>query len=181
MTEMAAAETTTPVPPQMPFPHTYDFRHACTAPHGVKHLRKRKHQEIQDQVDADLAQMPEDKPEEQPSAKRTKFQNNRVSGKNWKAVAPRMSSTGNPKLNTSWDDKMKAKAEAALYKGQKDEARAERREQLNTEKNRRKAVKERKAENVKKALAKTGQKITNNATLRRMMKSKKQRKQLVTA
>lgn len=175
---MAAAESTFPVPPQMPVPHTYDFRHASTAPKGVKHLRKRKLQDIQDQVDADLAQMPEDQPR---PAKKLKIQANRVSGKRWKATAPRMSSTGNPKLRTSWDEKMKAKAEAALFKGQKDEARAERKEQLNTEKERRKAVKERKAENTKQALAKTGQKITNNATLRRMMKSKKQRKTLVTA
>lgn len=175
---MAAADFSVPVPPQMPVQHTYDFRHACTAPHGVKQLRKRKHQLIQEQVDADLAHMPED---EARPAKKSKTQANRVSGKNWKAVAPRMSSTGNPKLRTSWEEKMNAKAEAALFKGQKDEARAERKEKLTAEKERRKAVKERKAENAKQALAKTGQKITNNATLRRMMKSKKQRKQLVTA
>lgn len=48
---------------------------------------------------------------------------------------------------------------------------------LQAERERRKAVKERKEANVKKSLK--GQKITNNATLKRMMKSKKQRKQLV--
>jgi len=48
-----------------------------------------------------------------------------VSGKNWKASAPRMSSTGNPILKTSWEKKMAVKAEAALFKAQKDEARAE--------------------------------------------------------
>ena len=53
-----------------------------------------------------------------------------VSGKSWKAAAPRMSATGNPILRTSWEQKMKAKAEAALFKTQKDEARAEKQEQL---------------------------------------------------
>ena len=48
------------------------------------------------------------------------------------------------------------------------------------ERERRKATKERKEANQKKALKATGQRITNNATLKRMMKSKKQRKKLVT-
>ncbi len=56
--------------------------------------------------------------------------NFQVSGKSWKAAALRTSATGNPILNTSWEQKMKAKAEAALFKAQKDEARAEKRAQL---------------------------------------------------
>jgi hypothetical protein len=48
-----------------------------------------------------------------------------VSGKNWKAPAPRMSATGTAKLKTSWDKKMAAKAEAALFREQKQEARAD--------------------------------------------------------
>ncbi len=52
---------------------------------------------------------------------------------------------------------------------------------MQAERERRKLTKERREANQKKALASTAQKITNNATLRRMMKSKKQRKQLVTA
>ena len=42
----------------------------------------------------------------------------------------RMSATGNRILNTSWEQKMKVKAEAALFKTQKDEARAEKKAQL---------------------------------------------------
>ena len=48
-----------------------------------------------------------------------------VSGKNWKAPAPRMSATGTAKLKTSWEKKMAAKAEAALFREQKQEARAD--------------------------------------------------------
>ena len=48
-----------------------------------------------------------------------------VSGKNWKGKSQRMSATGTPILRTSWEQKMVAKAEAAIFKEQKTEARAE--------------------------------------------------------
>ncbi len=50
MVETEAADV--PVPPQMPVPAHYDFRHASTAPHGVKRLGKRKLEDYAEQARA---------------------------------------------------------------------------------------------------------------------------------
>lgn len=45
-----AVASDVPVPPQMPVPATYDFRHAKTAPKGYKDTKKRKLDDYAEQV-----------------------------------------------------------------------------------------------------------------------------------
>lgn len=48
----------------------------------------------------------------------------KVSGRGWKEPGKRANTLRNPKLSTGWEKKMKIKAEAKFFRGQKLEAKA---------------------------------------------------------
>lgn len=50
VTDLIVESNETPVPPQRKKAQHYDFRHAATAPHGVKRLGKRKLEECAEQA-----------------------------------------------------------------------------------------------------------------------------------
>jgi rRNA-processing protein CGR1 len=81
--------------------------------------------------------------------------------------------------STAWEKKMKEKALRAAFVEQKKETIALIKEKKKQEADRRKAVKERREAN--KTKSQVTQKITNNATLKKMMKNKKQKKTLKKA
>lgn len=172
-----------PVPPQLKLPALHDFRGAPTAQRGFLLKNKRKLDDYADQVAADEAAM-EDGEQiafKQPP-KRQKLDTSgvgRISGRGWKQPGTRAGQLKNQHLATSWEKKMQNKAEAKLFKEQKTAAHDEHKAKLSTEKERRRVAKERKEANQKKNLKM--EKISNPATLKRMMASKKQRKLLVTA
>eukprot|EP00878_Enallax_costatus_P027176 GHUV01029234.1.p1 GENE.GHUV01029234.1~~GHUV01029234.1.p1 ORF type:complete len:110 (+),score=40.67 GHUV01029234.1:419-748(+) len=103
-----------------------------------------------------------------------------VSGKVWKAEAgKRASADKNAILGSSWEKKMQEKALRKAFLEQKQAARESLRDKRKADAQHRAAVKERKKQNQEKSAQ--VQKITNSATLKKMMKSKKQRKLLRTA
>ena len=101
----------------------------------------------------------------------------KTSGRAWKAPGERAGSLRNPKLGSSWEKKMAAKAETDAYKARKREALEARRAAATEERKRREAAKARKAERQAAAAVTTR---VSAATARRMLKSKKGRKQLRT-
>lgn len=172
------------MPPQLKMPAIHDFRGAPTNQRGFLMKNKRKLEEYAEQVAADEAAM-EDGGEQAAfkwPAKRQKLDTSgvgRVSGRGWKQPGTRAGALKNPHLATSWEKKMADKAAAKLFKEQKTAASDEHKAKISKEKERRRVVKERKEANQKKNLKM--EKISNPATLKRMMASKKQRKLLVTA
>jgi rRNA-processing protein CGR1 len=94
----------------------------------------------------------------------------------WKQPSSRASTLRNPKLTSSWDKKMKDKAEKAAYVGLKREAAESRKTAAREAKERREESRQRKEENRKKSAITT--KISS-ATARKMMKNKKLKKKLV--
>ncbi|EIE22047.1 hypothetical protein COCSUDRAFT_53945 [Coccomyxa subellipsoidea C-169] len=173
-----------PVPPQYTTGPVTDFRNAALGPVGYKMCRKRKMQEYQEQVDLEEAQM--DETEEvtiaAAPAKRLKLNTvgvGKTSGRGWKEAGERAGSLRNPLLSTSWEKKMADKAAAQQFKAVKKaavDAHKEKKQKLRTQ---REANLKRKEENRRKSLV--TQKISNPATLKRMLKSKKDRKKLMTA
>ncbi|GIL70714.1 hypothetical protein Vretimale_3819 [Volvox reticuliferus] len=104
-----------------------------------------------------------------------------VSGKTWKAPGQRASTVMRPVTlgKKSWSKKMSEKVVRKNLLDQKAEAVAAAKEKRKASAEQRKAAKERKAANQQKSAI--VQKITNTATVKKMMKDKKQRKLLRTA
>ncbi|KAK9867984.1 hypothetical protein WJX84_008727 [Apatococcus fuscideae] len=179
---MAAAVEEVPVPPQVQPPEVYDFRGFEVAPRGYKMKNKRKVEELEEQAELESAQMTDDPPVTViPPAKRTKRSIvgvGKESGRPWKQVASRASGLRSPILSTSWEYKMREKAEQQAFRDQRRAAVTARKEAIQGEKKRREAAKERKAEAQRKGAV--VQKISSS-TAKRMLKSKKQRKLLRTA
>ncbi len=94
----------------------------------------------------------------------------------WKQPAPRANTLKNPGLSSSWDKKMKEKAEKATYLGLKREANESRKAAAREARERREASRLRKEENRKKSAVTTK---VSSATARKMMKNKKLAKKLV--
>ena len=141
------------------------------------------------QVEREQAEMEEKSPAElaaavavaaAPLAKRAKHNTlgvGKASGRDWKVPAQRAGTLRNPKLSTSWEKKMANKAEADAFKGRKRAAKAAKGEAAAAERQRREAAKKKKEEARAKAAVVTR---VSAATAKRMMKSKKGRKQLRT-
>jgi len=124
--------------------------------------------------------MAEDAPAVIPPAKRTKHNTVGVgkgSGRPWKQAATRASTMKNPGLSTSWEKKMKDKAEMAAYKARKKEGIEARKEEAREARRRREESRKRKEENRAKSVV--VQRISA-ATAKRMAKNKKLKKKLVT-
>ncbi|KAF6258913.1 ribosomal protein S7e-domain-containing protein [Scenedesmus sp. NREL 46B-D3] len=103
-----------------------------------------------------------------------------VSGKTWKGEAEkRASADKNAILGSSWEKKMQAKALRKSFQEQKQAAVDSQKEKRKAAAQHRQAVKDRKKQNQEKSAV--VQKITNAATVKKMLKSKKQRKLLRTA
>jgi rRNA-processing protein CGR1 len=116
--------------------------------------------------------------------KRTTRQNSvgagKVSGRSWKVPGEKMSglrSGSSKKLSTSWEKKMKEKAEMKDLRERKKMALEEKKAAARAAREQREEAKKRKEENRKKSVVTT---VVSSATARRMAKSKKQRKKLVT-
>ncbi|GLI58673.1 hypothetical protein VaNZ11_000416 [Volvox africanus] len=104
-----------------------------------------------------------------------------VSGKTWKAPGQRASTVMRPASlgKKNWSKKTNEKVARKNLLDLKAEAVAAAKEKRKAAAAQRKAAKERKAANQQKSAV--VQKITNNATVKKMMKDKKQRKLLRTA
>jgi rRNA-processing protein CGR1 len=94
----------------------------------------------------------------------------------WKQPAPRANTLKNPKLSSSWDKKMKDKAERAAYVSLKREATESKKTAAKEARERREEAQRRKEENRKKSAITTK---VSSATARKMMKNKKLKKKLV--
>lgn len=94
----------------------------------------------------------------------------------WKQPAPRASTLRNPGLTSSWDKKMKDKAERAAYVNLKREVSEGRKTAAREARERKEEAQRRKEENRKKSQITT--KISS-ATARKMAKNKKLKKKLV--
>lgn len=102
------------------------------------------------------------------------------SGRTWKAPGEKMStvrSGSSKKLSTSWEKKMADKAALKDLRDRKKAALEERKEAARKAREQREAAKKRKEENRKKSVV---TQVVSSATARKMAKSKKQRKKLVT-
>lgn len=170
------------MPPQHQDQIVYDFRGATTEPRGFKAKRKRDIEELQDQANRDAAEFAMAELTSPPPVKRTKHNTlgaGKESGRPWKAAGERASSLKNPLLSSSWETKMQAKREHKQFQAARTEALAVHKEKLAVQRKRHEAAKQRREQNRRKSAV--VQKITNHATLRKMMASKKQRKKLMTA
>lgn len=101
----------------------------------------------------------------------------KASGRSWKRPEQRSATLKNPKLSTSWEKKMKDKAEIDALRARKREAAEARKEAAKKEKERLEEKKRRKEEN--RAKSAITQRV-NVDTARKMAKNKKLKKRLVT-
>ncbi|KAJ9533352.1 hypothetical protein V8C86DRAFT_2616618 [Haematococcus lacustris] len=182
-------------PTQHPVPERHDYRCAVLGPKGYKEKGKRKLDDMQALHDQDLeqaaAQMTDTldsacKLDEaavaQPSSKRRKGEDGGgipVSGRTWKVSAQRAAIVMKAKTGSTWEKKIAVKASREAFVQQKKEAVTAAKEKRKAKALQRKAAMERKKAN--KAKSEVVQKITNSATVKKMLKSKKQRKLIKTA
>lgn len=175
-------EASVPVPPQHSAPEIVDLRNAAHGPRGYKCVNKRKLDEYEQQSNEEDPMEEGDKATV-PLPKRRKTNNvvgvGQASGRPWKTPGERAGALKNPLLSTPWEKKMKLKAEKDNFKALKKEAIAAHKEKLAKIRKQRQAAKEQKEANRLKS--NVTQNISSNATLRKMMKSKKQRKLLQKA
>ncbi|KAK9798204.1 hypothetical protein WJX73_004543 [Symbiochloris irregularis] len=170
------------IPPQYKDPVVYDFRNAIIETRGYKAKRKRDIEELEDQAEQDAAAFAMSEPVAPPPLKKTKHNTvgtGKASNRPWKEAGQRAGSLRNPLLSTSWESKMKAKADKARFNERRREALAAHKQQLADKRKRQEDGKKRREENRRKSAV--VQRITSHATLRRMMKSKKDRKKLMTS
>ncbi|KAI8106461.1 hypothetical protein M9435_001005 [Picochlorum sp. BPE23] len=102
------------------------------------------------------------------------------SGRTWKAPGQKMStmrSGSSKKLSTSWEKKMADKAALKDLRDRKKAALEQRKEAARKAREQKEAAKKRKEENRQKSVV---TQVVSSATARKMAKSKKQRKKLVT-
>lgn len=126
--------------------------------------------------------MDEDVPTATESNKRQKLDGvayRKVSGKVWKSGNDKASTKKTASLSSTWEKKMANKAGREHFMTFKKEAVAAAKSKRKAAADQRRLAKERKDAN--KAKSTVVQKITNSATLKKMMKSKKDRKKLKTA
>ena len=101
----------------------------------------------------------------------------KVSGRSWKQPEARSGSLRNPGLSSSWDKKMRDKAEMGALRQRKRDAQELHREAVKAKKDEREAARVRKEAN--RAKSTVTQRI-KASTAKRMAKNKKLRKKLVT-
>lgn len=158
-----------------------DFRNVKLGPKGYKERRKRKLEE-QEELETCPVDMEEDVASA-PTGKRQKLADGtpyrKVSGKVWKGPAQPATKVMKAPSKKDWDKKMAEKRAKQAFKEQKDAAQQAIKDKRKAKARERQAAKERKEQNQKKSAV--VQKITNAATVKKMMKSKKQRKLIKTA
>mmetsp|Transcript_8508 Transcript_8508/g.18174 ORF Transcript_8508/g.18174 Transcript_8508/m.18174 type:complete len:182 (-) Transcript_8508:629-1174(-) len=173
------------VPSQYKVQETPDFRNAKLGPKGFKEKTKRKLEEMQEQLaHEEETAMDQDEPQpvETQSIKRRK-----ADGVNYvpvyereaKAPAERAAKIMKAGVTSSWEKKMKNKASRQMFMEHKREAVNAMKEKKKADVEHRKMVRERRKANQEKSAV--VQKITNSATLKKMMKNKKQKKSLKMA
>ncbi|KAK2075738.1 hypothetical protein QBZ16_001479 [Prototheca wickerhamii] len=162
-------EEAVPVPPQyQPQPVT-DFRAFADGPRGYK---------VEEEKDT-LLPLEEQAPVGR--VKRPKHNTvgaGKESGRSWKQPGQRASSLRNPQTALSWEKRMKDKAEKAAFLAQKREALAAFKAKKSEAKAQREASRQRKEENRK---ASDLTVAISSATAKKLLKSKKGRKQIRTA
>lgn len=180
-----------PVPPQYKQPAVHDFRGAGFAPKGYREKAvksgssKRKLDEYQEQVTRDQAEMKEADAPAAVSFKRLKTTNSDVSGvgkasgRQWKEAGQRAGTLKSQNVSSSWEEKMRIKAETKIFRENRAQAIATRKAKLQRARQQRSEAKARKNEAQRKNTK--VQQISNPATIKKMMKDKKQRKKLMTA
>lgn len=177
---------------------TVDLRSAALGPKGfkvnpIKTSRKRRLDddgEAEEQQQQQQSRQPEAmdtdgqaSADAAPSAKRRRVAEGEpyrtVSGKVWKGPGFKAGTYKSAVVGTSWEQKMAAKAARKQFAEQKAAASEARRDKRKAKSAERAAAKERKKDNQAKSAV--VQKITNAATVKKMLKSKKQRKLVKTA
>lgn len=169
-------------PTQEVQPQRVDLRHSKLGPRGYKLANKRTRDDLEqaNEPDEAVGMDVEQVPAEQHSNKRVKGEDvvHRKLVGVYKEVAKPMYSL-KKSISTTWAKKMEAKAARQQYLERKRAAVASYKEKRKAMAERRKQAKERKKANQQKSMV--VQKVTNTATVKRMMKDKKQRKLLATA
>ncbi|GAX84922.1 hypothetical protein CEUSTIGMA_g12343.t1 [Chlamydomonas eustigma] len=167
------------VPVQATLPEAVDLRGIATGPKGYKERNENLKRSIQDRDD-DFTAMDEDAAaEDGQSIKRRKADFVKyipIHQRNPKAPSERAGKVMRSSSKSSWERKMKEKAEKGHFLEHKKEALAEAKSKRKAIAEQRKAAKERKEANKEKSMV--VQKITKNSTLKKMMKNKKQKKLL---
>lgn len=179
-----------PVPPQYQPARVNDFRGAGFAPKGFREKAvksrgsKRKLEEYQEQVDRDEAEMKDvDKPAPV-TFKKLKTTKSDISGvgkassRQWKEPGQRAGALKSQNVSSSWEAKMRNKAETKIFRENRAEAIAVRKAKLQRARQQRSEAKAKKAEGQRRNTK--VQQISNPATIKKMMKDKKQRKKLMT-
>ncbi|DBA68351.1 hypothetical protein WJX79_009400 [Trebouxia sp. C0005] len=179
-----------PVPPQYQPARVNDFRGAGFAPKGFREKAvksrgsKRKLEEYQEQVDRDEAEMKDaDKPAPVSFKKLQSIKCDisgvgKASGRQWKEPGQRAGALKSQNVSSSWEAKMRNKAETKIFRENRAEAIAVRKAKLKRARQQRSEAKAKKAEGQRKNTK--VQQISNPATIKKMMKDKKQRKKLMT-
>lgn len=180
-----------PIPPQYQPARVNDFRGAGFAPKGYRDKgvqskgSKRKLEEYQEQVDRDEAQMRDTDKPAPVSFKKLKTTKSDVSGvgkasgRQWKEAGQRAGTMKSQNVSSSWDEKMRLKAETKIFRENRAAAIATRTAKLKRARQQRSEAKAKKAEGQRRNTK--VQQISNPATIKKMMKDKKQRKKLMTA
>eukprot|EP00197_Chlamydomonas_leiostraca_P008815 CAMPEP_0202866666 /NCGR_PEP_ID=MMETSP1391-20130828/8291_1 /ASSEMBLY_ACC=CAM_ASM_000867 /TAXON_ID=1034604 /ORGANISM="Chlamydomonas leiostraca, Strain SAG 11-49" /LENGTH=200 /DNA_ID=CAMNT_0049546637 /DNA_START=50 /DNA_END=652 /DNA_ORIENTATION=+ len=194
MTEVATKAPFEWVPSQYTQPEIHDLRGAKRGPKGFKvdPIRtrkpdlKRRREEIEEaerqlergEMEVDVEQEAEE--QAQSSGKRQKGQDGfkviPVSGRTWKVPGERAGKVMKNAISTSWEKKMKDAAERKKFLEHKQAAVDARKEKRKASKAQRDAAEALKKAN--RAKSEVTQKITSAATLKKMMKNKKQKKTL---
>ncbi|KAG2445729.1 hypothetical protein HXX76_000335 [Chlamydomonas incerta] len=181
------------MPPQYPkeFESTDLRRLVGVAPKGykvnpIKSQKRKRVEESEEEPMEEETTMQQDEPvaDAAQAGKRQKADEKTwrpVSGKVWKAPGQRASKVmkANVSSNKSWGRRMTEKAANKALKETKAEALKETKAKRKAAADQRKAARERKQANQAKSAV--TQKITNAATVKKMMKDKKQKKLLRTA
>mmetsp|Transcript_10501 Transcript_10501/g.29885 ORF Transcript_10501/g.29885 Transcript_10501/m.29885 type:complete len:191 (-) Transcript_10501:261-833(-) len=186
MTTEIANETYIPAQHEA-HPRLHDFRGTETGPRGYKlrNSKKRGREEIDMEPDTETQDAGQDmdtevKIDPMPKRLRTDVQRD-VSGlgasskRSWKEPLDKVKKSVKP---TSWEKKMTIKAQTKVFTEHKKAAIGEYKAKWKAVADQRKAAAQRKEENRKKS--EIVQVIKNPATLKRMMKNRKQKAKLVT-
>jgi rRNA-processing protein CGR1 len=179
-----AAAVANYAPPQLADPAVHDFRCARgKVPRGYTLSRKRKMDDLDAQVERDaVAAMEGSLPVAVPGeprrvrAKHDVVGLGKASGRPWKEPAQRASTLKPATLSSTWEKKMALKAARATFVAAKRDAVESRKARKRVVRVTREAALERRR--VAREGAAITQTITSSATLKRMMKNKKQAKLL---
>lgn len=182
-------------PPQWKPQPVYDFRAQISGPRGYKvnitkkgtlgskrkldEISKSMEEQTEDGMDEDgeALKLPAAGDAVAKRVKRNIIGLGKASGRTWKIPAERAGTLRNQKLSSSWEKKMRLKAEAQAFKTRKRDALEAHKSVMRERRQKREEAKKRKEENQQKSAI--TQRVSTE-TAKRMSKNKKLKKKLVT-